>query len=44
MPNPNFKGGPIFPASIRTSTKFQAASRACLSQLMQHPPGSPPGG
>ncbi len=39
MPSPNFNGGPIFPASVRTSSKFQAASRACLRQLLAHPPG-----
>jgi len=34
LPNPNFSGkGPIFPASIRSNTKFQAASRACQNLL-----------
>lgn len=35
MPNPNFSGhGAVFPASIRTNPKFQAASRACQSVLL----------
>ena len=35
MPNPNFSGkGPVFPASIRSNSKFQAASRACQSILV----------
>jgi hypothetical protein len=34
MPNPNFSGkGPVFPANVRTDTKFQAASRACQNLL-----------
>lgn len=34
MPNPNFSGkGPVFPASIRSNAKFQAASRDCASVL-----------
>jgi hypothetical protein len=36
MPNPNFSGnGPIFPASIRSDPKFQAASRNCQSLLVR---------
>jgi hypothetical protein len=42
LPNPNFSGkGPIFPASIQTNPKFQAASRACQNLLV---PTRPPGG
>ena len=42
MPNPNFSGkGPIFPANIRTNTKFQAASKTCQSILV---PPRPSGG
>ncbi len=42
LPNPNFSGkGPIFPANIQSSKKFQAASRACQSLLV---PTRPPGG
>jgi hypothetical protein len=34
LPNPNFSGkGSIFPAKIRSNTKFQAASKACASDL-----------
>lgn len=42
MPNPNFSGkGPVFPASIRSNSKFQAASRDCESML--RPAGAPNG-
>jgi hypothetical protein len=35
MPNPNFSGkGPVFPASIRTNSKFQSASRSCQHILV----------
>jgi hypothetical protein len=38
MPNPNFSGnGPIFPASIRTNSKFQTASRSCAKLLFPRP-------
>lgn len=34
MPSPNFSGkGAVFPASIRSDAKFQAASRACQNLL-----------
>jgi hypothetical protein len=34
MPSPNFSGkGAVFPASIRTNPKFQAASKSCQSLL-----------
>ncbi len=34
LPTPNFSGkGPIFPAKIQTDKKFQAAARACASDL-----------
>lgn len=34
MPNANFSGkGPVFPSSIRSNAKFQAASRDCESLL-----------
>ena len=40
LPNPNFSGnGPVFPANIRSNTKFQAASRACQNLLA--PTGAP---
>jgi hypothetical protein len=40
LPNPNFSGnGPVFPANIRSNTKFQAASRACQNLLS--PTGAP---
>lgn len=43
MPNPNFSGkGPVFPASVRSNQKFQAASRACQSVLI--PRGAPGAG
>jgi hypothetical protein len=39
MPSPNFSGkGGVFPSSIRTNSKFVAASRACASVLV--PPRS----
>jgi hypothetical protein len=42
LPNPNFSGkGPIFPQSIQTNAKFQAASKACQSLLI---PPRPSGG
>jgi hypothetical protein len=43
LPTPNFSGkGAIFPAAIARSKKFQAASRACSSDL--RPPGAPGAG
>lgn len=43
LPAPNFSGtGPIFPAKIERSAKFQAASRACASDL--RPQGAPGAG
>jgi hypothetical protein len=40
LPTPNFSGkGAIFPATIARNKKFQAASRACASDL--RPPGAP---
>jgi hypothetical protein len=45
LPNPNFSGtGPVFPANIHTDTKFQAASRACVSVLRPPGAGAGPGG
>jgi hypothetical protein len=39
MPNPNFSGtGSVFPASIRSNSKFQTASRACQSLLVPSRP------
>jgi len=39
MPSPNFSGkGPIFPRSVETNAKFQAASRTCQHLLV--PSGS----
>ena len=38
MPKANFSGnGPIFPASIRTNSNFQAASRSCAKLLFPRP-------
>ena len=35
LPNPNLSGtGPVFPASIRSNPKFQAASRVCQNLLV----------
>jgi hypothetical protein len=35
MPNPNFSGkGAVFPSSIRSDPKFQAANRTCQSLLV----------
>jgi hypothetical protein len=35
LPSPNFSnGGPVFPSSIRSSAKFQAASKACQNLLL----------
>jgi hypothetical protein len=43
LPAPNFSGkGGVFPASIEKNKKFQAASKACASDL--RPTGAPPGG
>ena len=40
LPNPNFSGkGSVFPASVRSNSKFQSASRACQSLL--RPAGGP---
>ncbi len=42
LPSPNFSGkGPIFPQSIQSNAKFQAASKACQSLLI---PARPSGG
>jgi hypothetical protein len=43
LPTPNFSGkGPIFPAKIEQDKKFQAAARACASDLRpQGGPGAP---
>ena len=42
LPSPNFSGkGPIFPQSIQTNAKFQAASKACQNLLI---PPRPSGG
>ncbi len=44
LPAPNFSGkGPIFPAAIARDKKFQAAARACASDLRPAGAGSPPG-
>jgi hypothetical protein len=40
MPNPNFSGGPVFPASIRSDPKFVTASQACASLLVRPRPGA----
>ncbi len=41
LPAPNFSGkGSIFPASIRSNPKFQAASRSCQSLLIPPRPAS----
>jgi hypothetical protein len=43
LPKPNLSGnGPVFPSSIRTDSKFQAASKACQG-LLARPGGAPPG-
>lgn len=43
LPAPNFSGkGPIFPAQIERNRRFQAAARACRTDL--RPPGAPPPG
>jgi hypothetical protein len=34
MPNPNFGGGAIFPASLRKNAKFVSASKVCASVLI----------
>ena len=42
MPSPNFSGkGPIFPRSVETNAKFQAASKSCQHLLI---PPRPSGG
>ncbi len=39
LPKPNFSGkGPIFPASIQTNPKFQAASKTCRTILVPATP------
>ena len=44
LPAPNFSGkGPIFPAAIARDRKFQAAARACASDLRPAGSGAPPG-
>ena len=46
MPAPNFsgKGAAVFPRSIESNAKFQAASRACASLLRPQGSGGTPGG
>jgi hypothetical protein len=45
LPSPNFSGkGPIFPASIESNAKFQAASKPCQSLLIPPRGSAPPGG
>lgn len=40
LPSPNFSGrGSVFPASVRSNTRFKAANRTCQSLL--RPSGSP---
>ena len=40
LPTPNFSGkGPVFPAAIQHNKKFQAAAKACASDL--RPQGAP---
>jgi hypothetical protein len=44
LPAANFSGkGPIFPAAIARDKKFQAAARACASDLRPSGAGAPPG-
>jgi hypothetical protein len=44
LPNPNYSGhGSVFPASIRSNSKFQAASRPCQSLLRPAGGSAPPG-
>jgi hypothetical protein len=45
LPKPNFSGrGSVFPASVRSNSKFQSANRACQSLLRPSgSPGAPPG-
>jgi hypothetical protein len=45
LPSPNFSGkGSVFPASVRSNTKFQSANRTCQSLLRPSgSPGAPPG-
>jgi hypothetical protein len=39
LPKPNFSGkGPVFPSSIRSNPKFQAASKACQNLLVRPRP------
>ncbi len=43
LPTPNFSGtGPVFPRSIESNAKFQAAAKACAKTLIPH--GAPPAG
>jgi hypothetical protein len=45
LPAPNFSGkGPIFPATIARDKKFQAAAKACASDLRPQGAGAGPGG
>jgi hypothetical protein len=45
LPTPNFSGkGPIFPANIERNKTFQAASRACASDLRPQGGAAHPGG
>jgi hypothetical protein len=40
IPNPNFSGkGSVFPASVRSNSRFKTANRACQSLL--RPTGAP---
>jgi hypothetical protein len=44
LPQPNFSGnGPVFPASIRSNRKFQAASQQCQTLLAPAQPGTTSG-
>lgn len=45
LPAPNFSGkGPIFPRSIETNAKFQAAAKSCQHLLIPARPGGGSGG
>lgn len=44
LPNPNYSGhGSVFPASIRSNSKFKTASRPCQSLLRPAGGSAPPG-
>lgn len=40
LPKPNTSGGPIFPRSIQSNKKFQAASKSCASLLRPSVPAT----